>query len=332
MRIEVRSPTRVDLAGGTLDMWPLHNFVVSAKTINVSIDIMTEAILEELADNSIELVSHDLQLQKKYQNLNEALADTDPRLNLLRAQLRYWKPKMGLRLTTSSQSPVGGGLGGSSSLTISILKAFEKLLDQPFSDSHARVYVAHNLEAQVLGTPTGTQDYYPADSGGICIMHYDAKAIHLQTLSTQNTPFTDQFLLVNTGKAHHSGLNNFDVLTRAVQKDSKTMEALFEIKEIANEMSKACLTRSWQKLPDLFKREFAARIRLAPTFSSPEIEKLAEVSLKAGALAVKICGAGGGGCVMVWCPPLEGRDEVAKACQAAGFQVLNAKTVDLIKA
>jgi D-glycero-alpha-D-manno-heptose-7-phosphate kinase len=326
VKIEVRSPTRVDLAGGTLDLWPLYNFVGSAKTVNVAIDVWTQATIEGTDDTSIELISKDLNLQKRYSNLQEALKDTDPQIHLLKAHLAYWKPKMGFRLTTSSQSPVGGGLGGSSSLTISILKAFEQLTREEFRDSHGRVHVAHNLEAQVLNTPTGKQDYYPADHGGLNLIHFDASGIHLQTLSVENTPFTDQFLLVNTGKAHHSGLNNFEVLTRAVQKDPVTMKALHEIKKIADEMSIACLTKSWDRLPDLFNREFDARLRLAPAFSSPEIEKLAEVSLKAGALAVKICGAGGGGCVMVWCPP-GGRPGVAAACEKAGFQVLAAKTV-----
>jgi len=308
-------------------MWPLYNFVGSAVTVNVAIDIWTRALIEEIPSaEQIELVSKDLNLQKSYANLEEALRDSDPRMNLLKAHLAYWKPKGGFRLTTSSESPVGGGLGGSSSLTISILKAFEEWTREKFRDGHGRVHVAHNIEAQVLGTPTGTQDYYPADSGGISLIHYDASGIHLRTLSTEDTPFTEQFLLVNTGKAHHSGLNNFEVLSRAVQKDAGTLKALSDIKVIADEMAEACLNKAWGKLPGLFRAEYEARVRLAPSFSSPEIEKLSEVSLKAGALAVKICGAGGGGCVMIWCPP-GGRTGVATACERAGFQVLGAKTV-----
>lgn len=326
MTIEVRSPTRVDLAGGTLDLWPLYNFVGGAQTTNIAIDIWTTARLEPREDESIELVSDDLGLNARYRNLGEALADPDPRMSLLKAHLDYWKPRQGFRLQTSSQSPVGGGLGGSSSLTISILKAFERMTRESFRDTHGRVHVAHNLEAAVLNTPTGTQDYYPADAGGICVLKYDMSGIHAQILSVEGTPFEEQFLLVHTGKAHHSGLNNFEVLSRAVQKDKVTLKALHDLKIIADEMADTCRAGRWETLPDLFRREFEARVRLAPAFSSPEIEKLAEVSLKAGALAVKICGAGGGGCVMVWCPP-GGRQGVAQACQKAGFQVLSAKPV-----
>ena len=326
MIIEVRSPTRVDLAGGTLDLWPLFNFVGQAQTINVAIDIWTTARIETRNDKTIELQSDDLNLNVKYSSLTEALVDRDPRLELLRAQLRYWKPFSGFSLKTSSQSPVGGGLGGSSSLTISLLKAFEQLTREHFQNSHARVHVAHNLEAAVLNTPTGTQDYYPADSGGLCLLSYDMNGIQHQTLSVEGTPFEEQFLLVYTGKAHHSGLNNFEVLTRAVQKDPQTMQALHDLKEIADQMASACQDRDWKQLPSLFQREYAARIRLAPAFTSPEIEKLAAVSLKAGATAVKICGAGGGGCVLVWCSPGT-REGVGQACQKAGFQVLAAKPV-----
>lgn len=328
--IEVRSPTRVDLAGGTLDLWPLYNFVGKATTVNVAIDIWTTARLEPLPGTTIELKSEDLKLQASFKNLDEAMNDKDPRLDLLKSHLAYWRPEKGFRLETSSQSPVGGGLGGSSSLTISILKVFERFTREEFRDSHARVHVAHNLEAAFLRTPTGTQDYYPADTGGLCILNYDMNGIHQRVLSVEGTPFKDQFLLVYTGKAHHSGLNNFEVLTRAVRKDPVTQKALEDLSRVSEEMAEACLKSDFSSLNDLFRREFDARIRLAPEFSSPEIEKLADVSLKAGALAVKICGAGGGGCVMVWCPP-GGREGVSEACQKAGFQVLNAKPVAPLK-
>ncbi|RYF31225.1 MAG: hypothetical protein EOO38_31710, partial [Cytophagaceae bacterium] len=124
VKIHIKSPTRVDLAGGTLDLWPLYLLVGgSASTVNVAIDIYTHAILESRDDAAIVLESKDLQLKKEYGNLAEALADTDPRMILLQTQLRYWQPKQGFSLVTKSDSPVGGGLGGSSSLTISLMKA-----------------------------------------------------------------------------------------------------------------------------------------------------------------------------------------------------------------
>ncbi len=327
MKIYVKSPTRVDLAGGTLDLWPLYLFVGGASTVNVAIDIYTHVRLESLNDGKIILDSKDLALVKNYKNLEEALGDSDPRMILLQAQLRYWRPHGGFQLTTQSDSPVGGGLGGSSSLTISLMKAFAQFCGRTFKNNHHLVRVAHNIEAEILNTPTGTQDYYPAVSGGINILKYDSHGISQEVLEAENSPLARHFLLVYTGKAHHSGLNNFEVMKGAVGKDPNTMAALRDIKNVAVRTEKAIKQSEWSSLPALFREEFEARVRLAPAFSSPEIQKLNQLSLQNGAEAVKICGAGGGGCVLVWTPE-DKREGVAKACQEAGFQVLATRPVN----
>lgn len=327
--ILIKSPTRVDLAGGTLDLWPLYNFVGGAKTVNVAINLFTTVEITELHGSQVELISEDLQFQKSFSSLDQCLNEADAKLDLLKAQLRFWKPTQGFRLRTHSESPIGGGLGGSSSLTVGLLKAFGKFCGREIKDIHQLVRVAHNIESQVLHTPTGTQDYYPAASGGINILTYSTTGIEQQVLSRETEELNKHFILVYTGKAHHSGLNNFEVLTHSVRKEPQTIQALKDLKVVAEETALAVEKSHWSQLPALFRREYEARIALAPAFSSPEIEKLAEVSLQAGAAAVKICGAGGGGCVLVWAEA-DAHERVSTACQKAGFQVLAAKPVGKI--
>ncbi len=324
--ILVQSPTRVDLAGGTLDLWPLYMFINGATTVNVAIDVFTRAEIIPHADSRIVLETRDLNLRKEYKNLAEALSDPDPKMVLLQTQLKYWQPQQGFTLKTSSDSPVGGGLGGSSSLTISLMKAFSQFTGKAFKNVHELVYSSHNIEAEILNTPTGTQDYYPAASGGINILKYSYDGITQEVLPFGGDEFKKKFMLVYTGRAHHSGLNNFEVMKDAVSKDKATMQALRDLKDIALETEKVCRKQEWAKLAALFRQEFEARVRLAPEFSCPEIEKLNEVALQSGAEAVKICGAGGGGCVLVWSAP-DNKERVAEACQKAGFQVMSAQPV-----
>jgi len=326
-RIEIKSPTRVDLAGGTLDLWPLSEFVGGAVTVNVAIDVWTRAVLEEKAGSGIEWVSQDLKITKSYTDLEQALRDSDPSVKLFQSVVKFFAPKSGFRLETQSDSPVGGGLGGSSSLTISMMKAFSLLTGRSFSSANEMVHVAHNLEAYVLNTPTGTQDYYPAVSGGLNVLSYSSAGIEQRVESIEKSPLANYFMLVYTGKSHHSGMNNFEVLKSAVQKESRTMKALEDIKSIALKMQSAVLSQRWGDLPELFNQEFEARVRLAPAFTSPEIERLNKITLEAGAEAVKICGAGGGGCILVWCPP-QNRERVALACQKEKFQVMSARPLD----
>lgn len=324
--IRVKSPTRVDLAGGTLDLWPLYNFVHGAQTVNVAIDIWTEVEIQPRTDAQIVFESPDLDAKKVFRNLEEVLSSEDPTWALNRSVVRFWKPQKGFNLLTRSQSPVGGGLGGSSSLTVSLMKAFAQWIQKNELSSHSLVHTCHNIESELLQTPTGTQDYYPALSGGLNILTYSASGIQQEVLNPKGTLLDDHFMLIYTGKAHHSGLNNFEVMKSAVQKDQKVLKALAQLKEISQELAHDIHRGSYNNFGRLFQEEYKARIQLCEDFSSPEIRKLNEISIKNGAEALKICGAGGGGCVLVWCHPQQ-QKQVGDACQKAGFRVLDAKPV-----
>lgn len=327
--IKIKSPTRVDLAGGTLDLWPLYAFVGGGKTVNLAIDLWTEVEIKEASGIHIE--SLDLKKRWEFKNLNQMTQDTDPDLNFYREIFRFeFSELSNFSIKTSSQSPVGGGIGGSSSLLISTLKALHQWSKKPLPPVHDLVHWAHNIEARMIGTPTGIQDYYPAVTGGLNILTFQDKNVAIETLNVDGSILKSHFLLVSTGKSHHSGINNFDVLTRAVHRDATVLKALRQIQDVAERTAAACRKGNWQALPGLFQEEYQARILLTPKFSSPEIERLHNMAIKNGAGAVKICGAGGGGCVLVWVEP-SAREKVKTVCQEAGFQVLGASPVSPLK-
>ncbi len=326
MKLSARSATRVDLAGGTLDCWPLYTLVGGAKTTNLAISISTMVEMDVTPDSSeIELHIEDLKYSKKFPDLLAAIGSQDSQVDLIRAQLKFWQPKVGFKLRTRSESPVGGGLGGSSSLCISLIKVFSKLTKREFN-TYEQVELAHNLEAEVLRKPTGTQDYFPAIEPGLNIIHFEMSGPRLERVNCSLEYFADRMLLAYTGQPHHSGLNNWQVIKAAIDADPKTLKALQEIKRLGDAMAETCLHQSWDRLPGLFREEFAARIKLSAGFSSPRIEELERLALKAGAQAVKICGAGGGGCVLIWADP-ERKGQVAEACRQGGFQILDAGPV-----
>jgi D-glycero-alpha-D-manno-heptose-7-phosphate kinase len=321
-QIQIKSPTRVDLAGGTLDCWPLYLFLGDPVTINVAVDIFTYADLEELADDRIELISADLKARKIYRNLSECLADADPAFELVRAHLRYWKPKKGFRLSTRSESPVGGGLGGSSSLCISLLKAFSAWMEKPLGTDEM-VRIASHLEAQLLLKPTGTQDYFPPIFGGLNFITYGVEGPKVEVRQIDRSLFEDRFLLVYTGRSHHSGINNWEVIKNWLDGDAKTRSTLMKLAGVSREMKAALDEGRFEDLPALFSREYDARTEISDGFSSPEIRRLAELASSIGANA-KICGAGGGGCVLIWCPDRQ-IQAVHELCSKEGFQVLPAR-------
>ncbi|MGZ3692616.1 MAG: GHMP family kinase ATP-binding protein [Pseudobdellovibrio sp.] len=331
-KIFFKSPTRVDLAGGTLDLWPLYNFVNGASTINVAIDIWTSCEIQPLKSSEIKIQSIDLNKTWNFKNIEELFSSQDDSVLFYQCVFRPFKAelakrKTGFEITTGSESPIGGGLGGSSSLVISILKSLHVLLKMDLPEPTKLVFLAHNIEAEMLRTPTGTQDYFPAVTGGVNVIDYSSHKMSLKVSSVSQTPIAEHFLLIYTGRSHHSGLNNFEVLKSSVQGDPKVLKALNKIKLIADDLKKAIADNNWEVLPELFRQEFDARIQLTPAFTSPEIERLNKICLEAGADAVKICGAGGGGCVLVWVAP-ENREKVIQVCEAENFKCLKAKPVN----
>lgn len=325
MKIEKKSPTRVDISGGTLDCWPLYLLDGDCVTINLAISVSTYAKLEQRASSQIEVNIRDLHYQNTFSSFDEFLACTDKNMRLVQKHVEYWKPKHGFYLETFSESPVGGGLGGSSSLSITIIKAFAEWAKKSL-DVYEAVNLAHNIEAQVLGKMTGTQDYFPALVPGLNAIHYTPAGPHIENVPTQAELWNEHLSLVYTGQPHQSGLNNWQVIKSSLDGDRGTLRALADIRAVSWDVYSAVKSQAWETLPGLFDREFEARVRLSSSFSSPEIDRLREVALKSGAHAVKICGAGGGGCVLVWSQP--GRKQKVEAgCREAGFEVLAVKAV-----
>ena len=313
--MHIKSPTRIDFSGGTLDCYPLYNLIEEpCYTINLSINIFTEVYLSQRADEKIMIEIENLKYQREFSHLSDCIHCEDEELSFLKPHLKYWSPTFGFHLKTLSGSPVGGGLGGSSSLCMSLIKAFAQTLHKKI-DPHEMVHLASNMEAHVLKTPTGTQDYYPAIQSGLNLIEYALAGPQLRSLDFDKDFFQQRMLLVYTGQPHHSGLNNWQIIKAAVDGETSTLKALSQIAQISMNMLKACQNQQWEKFPSLFEEEFQARLQLSPNFVTPEIEALKKLALNSGAEAVKICGAGGGGCVMVWLPP-EKKPEMTQAIQS----------------
>jgi D-glycero-alpha-D-manno-heptose-7-phosphate kinase len=80
----------------------------------------------------------------------------------------------------------------------------------------------------------------------------------------------------------------------------------------------------WDAVAHHIEAEWRHRQQLAPGVTTPEIDALFERARRAGALAGKVCGAGGGGCLFCLVDP-DRRDAVAAALAAGGARLLPAE-------
>src|SRR5260370_17921932 len=115
MRIESKAPTRVDLAGGTLDIWPLYLFHPGAVTINAAITRYASCVIETQApgDEKIRLVSRDTKREESFASFAAMVKARRYHLPLLAEIAKFFAPEQGFSLTTTSEAPAGAGIGGS---------------------------------------------------------------------------------------------------------------------------------------------------------------------------------------------------------------------------
>jgi len=298
--IKSSAPTRIDLAGGTLDIWPLHLFFGNAPTVNAAIDLYATVEITPRKDKRIVLCSQDLKLKDSFSSIN-ALPEDHP-LELLTRTVKFYAPKSGLEVSTNCQAPQGSGIGGSSALNIALNGALNKFVGKKYSKQEM-IEIAKNIETQVIGVPAGCQDYFPAMYGGFRSVKPGFIRIDTETLPVKTKELTRHFILCYTGKPRNSGINNWEVTKKTLDGDKKVIRNLNTISNCALEMYQLLKKGRVTGIAPIFNREWKARKQLAPNISTPKMEKLIKSALKKGALAAKVCGAGGGGCLAFIVPP-----------------------------
>ena len=320
--IVAHAPCRVDLAGGTLDLWPLYLFHPGAVTVNFAVNILTRCRVSRLTENNIRFKSIDTKVEEEFKDFEHLCSTTKFKHPLAAYLARFFAPDGGFEIETNSESPAGAGISGSSALMIATAAALAKYTGKKLDREQIRV-IAQNVEAQLIKVPTGCQDYYPALYGGVSAIHLDPDGIHHTAVRVAPEELDRRFVLVYTGAPRKSGINNWEVFKAHINGDKKIFHNFERIGEIARAMHHALSMADWKMVAKLLKEEWKLRKTNAPKITTPMIEKLVAVALRQGALAAKVCGAGGGGCVVFLTEP-DTRDHVSAAIRSYGGQVLPA--------
>ena len=318
--IVAQAPCRVDLAGGTTDIWPLYLFHSGALTLNFAVNILTTCRITRQKGKRIHLRSLDTKREESFADLKALQRAKRFRLPLAARLLQFFAPEGGLLLETNSESPAGAGISGSSALMIATTAALARLTGRDLSLEQIRV-IAQNVEAQIIRVPTGCQDYYPALYGGVSAIHLDADGIHREAVPVAAREIESRFVLAYTGAPRQSGINNWEVFKAHINGDKRVFRNFESITEIAQAMHQALRKKDWNETARLLREEWKLRRTNAPGISTPLIDKLIAVAAKNGGKAAKACGAGGGGCV-VFLVEEGATGRVATAIENNGVRVL----------
>ena len=300
MIIESSAPTRVDLAGGTIDIPPLFLFHEGASTVNFAVDLMAKCRIETRGDDRIVLESVDRGVRFETSLGEIGRLYNEPRLELLSKLVYFFNPETGFNMTTESEAPAGAGLAGSSTLNIACIGALNKLVGNRYPEENF-IRIAANVECQVIKVPTGFQDYYSAQYGGAACIHFRPDGIEREALAVDVKTLEERIVVCYTGEPRNSGTNNWEITKRHIDGDLETF-AIFEgIRDTSRDMRAALLENDWTRVGEVLRAAYPRRKKLSPNITTAQMDSLIEKALANGAIAAKVCGAGGGGCIAFFC-------------------------------
>lgn len=318
----VRAPVRADLAGGTLDLWPLYLFHPGSRTVNVAISFYAESEVAETGDGAIEVHLADLDYRQRYESMQELSAD--PKAALIYRLAEHFHLN-GISITTRTDAPRGSGLGGSSALSITLVRALSQLAGTPI-EGEDLIFLVRDLETRLLGVPAGIQDYYPPVFGGLASLRLEPGAPRRHPIGIPVADLAAHMLMHYTGVSHFSGTNNWEMYKRQIDGKKKVQRGFAKIAQTSIEMEKALEAGNFKEAGKVLAKEWENRKALIEGISTPEIEAAIDAAMSAGAWGGKVCGAGGGGCVVFLFPP-ENRDAIVSALGTVPGRVLDAAPV-----
>lgn len=315
------APTRIDLAGGTVDIWPVGLLVPRAATVNAAISLRAQATVSP--GPRFRVANHQRGLDLS--STSPEAFFRDPFAALAGRLLEFFKPPSPVEVHFETTAPPGSGLGGSSSLGMAIAGALNEVTGAGWTIRQL-VRIVMDAEVRILRTATGSQDQFAAGLGGTRVHHWvspEPRSELLPWLDNGADPLEERFVLVYTGEAHSSADPNGSVLERIFAGEPSAVRGIEVIAEAAYGMRDALLQQDWDEVSQVLDLEWGARRALSDLVTTATIERLSDAMRQAGARAVKACGAGGGGTMIAIAPP-EARPAVVAAARAAGGQILEA--------
>jgi D-glycero-alpha-D-manno-heptose-7-phosphate kinase len=291
--IVTQTPLRVSFAGGGTDLAAYYEtregFVVST-----AIDKFAYVIVKERFDDDVYL---------NYMRKEIVSSADDVQHELIREAMRITGVTRGVEVTLLSDVPSeGAGLGSSSSFSVGLLNAFYAYRgEQVTAERLARE--ACEIEIERLGKPIGKQDQYIAAYGGLRSFRFrpdgEVEVRALAVAPAQLRALSARLHLFFTGRTRKADA----ILSEQRARTADRLAELDGIKALALELEPALEAQDFDRLGEVLHESWELKRRLADGISDAGIEAMYRRARAHGALGGKICGAGGGGFLLVDCPP-----------------------------
>jgi D-glycero-alpha-D-manno-heptose-7-phosphate kinase len=300
----VRSPVRISFGGGGTDL-PAYYQQYGGAVLSTAINKYFYTTLGRRSDQCIQIISSDLRICESWRNF-ETLDICGSELEIPIAVLKELNREIYVDLFLASEIPPGTGLGSSASVCVNVLKTVTSYLQMPLSKLDLAERAFH-VARDLLGRHVGKQDEYAAAFGGLNFIEFlpdgnsSVRAVNLAPPVMNE--LQNSLLLFFTGAAHHSWGILAEQEKATEERHSKSVEALHEIKGLAYLMLETLERGRLEQFAALLHESWIAKKRVSKRISNARIDQLYDLALRNGALGGKITGAGGGGFLLLFCPP-----------------------------
>ncbi len=309
----VHAPARVDLAGGTLDIWPVSAIIPDAVTLNCTLDGGVTVKIERISGSSV--------LFNENTKESGSVSSPHPDLKLLAGAMAVFAPQSetGFKITVKSDTPRGSGLGTSSVILSALLFGLSKVLEKPMTAMEI-VRTAADIEARLIHAPTGIQDYIAPLFGGMNAIRFPMGKAAVTPIPIPES-LRKRMILIFTGISHFSGAPNWEMI-KGFFDNEEIKKAFYLLSEIANLAVSAAISGNVSALAIQMRKDYELRkslpVQLLPNTTDlfDFLEHSPEVS------GFRLCGAAGGGTIIVISTE-KGHNKLQKQIHNLGYRTLN---------
>jgi D-glycero-alpha-D-manno-heptose-7-phosphate kinase len=290
--VVTRTPLRVSFAGGGTDLAEFYEQSYGA-VLSTAIDKYVYVTVKRHASVFNEPIRLNYSKSEQVHRIDEIEND------IARECLRFLEIEPPVYISTVGDLPASTGLGGSSSFAVGLLNALHAYRGERVTAGQLAEEASY-IEIDVLRQPIGKQDQYAAAFGGLNFFSFrpggNVTVEPQRVLARVLRDLFDHFLMFWTGHQRDTGT----VLAEQKANTRRKLDDLIVMRTHAHQLQELVCNGSYSApaFGHVLDESWRLKRQLASTITTSEIDTWYARAIDAGADGGKICGAGGGGCML----------------------------------